>query len=240
MTLYPTQLTLDIHLDTPLTFSHFVAGENASLLAALQDRAQTMQAGALYFWGAPHSGRTHLLHACLHLAQTLGRATHYIQAKTFYEPDLPQTPGAILAVDDVEHLNPDAQIALFNSFNRARQFGQTLITTGNASPMMGLSVRDDLRTRIAQSLIFEIHPLSEADCTHLLDELAARKGLKIEPALVAYLLTHGTRDAASLSRTLDALDQASLTHKRPLTLPLLREVMQGKPSLSSYQESLLP
>ena len=100
MTSLPTQLTLDIHLDTPLTFSHFIAGDNAPLLAALKDRAQVMQAGPLYFWGAAHSGRTHLLHACLHLAQALGRATHYAAAKTFYEPQFPETPGAILAIDD--------------------------------------------------------------------------------------------------------------------------------------------
>ena len=44
--------------------------------------------------------------------------------------------------------------------------------------------------------------------------------------MVDFLLRHGRRDLASLRAVLDALDAASLERKRPITLPLLREMMQ--------------
>ena len=39
-------------------------------------------------------------------------------------------------------------------------------------------------------------------------------------------LRHGRRELSSLLAVLDALDTASLERKRPITLPLLREMMQ--------------
>lgn len=44
--------------------------------------------------------------------------------------------------------------------------------------------------------------------------------------MIDFLLRHGRRDLASLRTVLDALDAASLERKRPITLPLLREMMQ--------------
>ena len=44
--------------------------------------------------------------------------------------------------------------------------------------------------------------------------------------VVEYLLRHGRRELSSMLAVLDALDAASLERKRPVTLPLLREMMQ--------------
>ena len=44
--------------------------------------------------------------------------------------------------------------------------------------------------------------------------------------MVEFLLRHGRRELSSLLAVLDALDTASLERKRPITLPLLREMMQ--------------
>jgi DnaA family protein len=44
--------------------------------------------------------------------------------------------------------------------------------------------------------------------------------------VLPYLITHFHRDMRSLSAMLDALDHYSLETKRPITLPLLRELLQ--------------
>ena len=87
-------------------------------------------------------------------------------------------------------------------------------------------LREDLRTRIGQSLIFEVKALTDTDREAILAAQAATRGLRLEPEIVQYLLRHGRRDLTSLLRTLDALDAASLERKRAITLPLLREVLQ--------------
>ena len=56
--------------------------------------------------------------------------------------------------------------------------------------------------------------------------MAGRRGLRLDPEVVAYLLRHGRRDMPSLIAAMNALDASSLEQKRPITLPLLRELMQ--------------
>jgi len=101
----------------------------------------------------------------------------------------------------------------------------TLITSGCAAPLH-LNLREDLRTRIGQSLIFEVKALNDDDRLAILNAQAAARGLRLDPDIVQYLLRHGRRDLTSLLRTLDALDAASLERKRAITLPLLREILQ--------------
>jgi len=55
---------------------------------------------------------------------------------------------------------------------------------------------------------------------------ASGRGFALPPELTDYLLRHGRRDLPALMAVLDALDRYSLETKRPVTLPLLREVLQ--------------
>lgn len=223
------QLVLDIRPDTPPTLENFVAGANAELVAALSllaspATAAQLPARHLYLWGGPGSGRSHLLRATLGMARAAGRPTHLLAAADV-DDSLPETVDALLAVDDVEQLSADAQIALFNAFNRARGNRQSLLLSGPSAPL-GLALREDLRTRIGQTLVFEVRPLDDDARATLLATLAERRGLRLADEVVDFLLRHGRRDLASLRRVLDALDAASLERKRPITLPLLREMMQ--------------
>ncbi|ATE59215.1 DnaA regulatory inactivator Hda [Thauera sinica] len=223
------QLVLDIRPDAPPTLDNFVAGANAELVAALAllaDRATAAQLPArhLYLWGAPGSGRSHLLRATVAMARDGGRPTQVLSAADI-DDALPETMDALVAIDDIDRLGTDAQVALFNAFNRARGNGQSLLLSGPCPPL-GLTVREDLRTRIGQSLIYEVQPLDDGSRAAILAALAERRGLRLADEVVDFLLRHGRRDLSSLLATLDALDAASLERKRPVTLPLLREMMQ--------------
>lgn len=216
------QLVLDIHLDAPPDFGNFVAGENGALIEALA--LAVRGEGPLYLWGDAASGRSHLLRASVALSQTAGRPACYLAAETI-GATLPDTPGLLIALDDVDRLRPDAQIALFNTFNRARRLNQTLLLAGPCAPR-DLGVREDTRTRIGQGLIFELRPLDDRSRTAILAMLAERRGLRLGDEVIAFILRHGRRDLPSLVGLIDALDRASLEHKRPITLPLLRTLMQ--------------
>ncbi|NLF55735.1 MAG: DnaA regulatory inactivator Hda [Thauera phenolivorans] len=223
------QLVLDIRPDEAPTLDNFVCGDNAELLAALAQLAAAApavrpQPPRLYLWGSPGSGRSHLLAATCALAHAHGRAVHRFAAAQIGDA-LPETPDALLAIDDVEQLSPAAQIATFNAFNRAHGNGQSLLLSGPAAPV-GLVLREDLRTRIGQGLIFEVRPLDDDALAAILASLADRRGLRLADEVIEFLLRHGRRELSSLLAVLDTLDAASLERKRPITLPLLRELMQ--------------
>lgn len=216
------QLLLDLRADAPPTLENFIAGENEELLRALHQTV--LGAGHLYLWGPPVSGRSHLLAATVEAASHAGRPASHLPAASVGDT-LPDTPGLLLAIDDVEDLGEAAQIALFNAFNRAAGYNHTLLLAG-ARPPRELALREDLRTRIGQTLVFELRPLDDATRAAILATLAGRRGMKLPDEVVAFLLRHGRRDLPSLVAVVDALDAASLERKRPVTLALLREVMQ--------------
>jgi DnaA family protein len=89
-----------------------------------------------------------------------------------------------------------------------------------------LALREDLRTRIGQCLIFAVRPLDDASRAAILHTLAARRGLRLGGEVTGFLLARGRRDLPGLLAAFRALDAASLEHKRPITLALLRQLMR--------------
>ena len=198
------QLVLDIRPAAEPDFDNYIAGPNAEALA----RVRALATGALreaivYLWGESGSGRTHLLHAA-------ARAN----------------PQLVIA-DDVEALDSAAQQQLFAAINAAREGAAPVLAAGKVSPA-GLALREDLRTRLAWGLVYQLRPLSDADKAEHLRAAATRRGLRLSDEVVGYLLTRLPRDLPSLNGVLDALDRYSLAAKRPVTVPLVREALEKK------------
>lgn len=224
------QLLLDIHPEQRLGLENFVVGANAELLSRLRALAEPNAHDTVYLWGAAGCGRSHLLRATHAAAKAVRRCAVYVAGETA-GGELPCPPGGLLIVDDVERLGQAAQIALFRAFNTARLAGLALLMSG-AAPPRELALREDLRTRIGAALIYEVKSLSDEDKAATLKSHAAQRGMRVDEELIGYLLRHAPRDLPTLMAVLDALDRASLQLKRPLTLPLLREVLH---SLSTMQ-----
>jgi len=217
------QLTLDVRPQVPATLDNFVAGDNSALLAALRRQITLHDGSWLYLWGASGSGRSHLLHAAIAASQASGRPAAYLPAAA--GADLQIEPEQLVALDDVDQLDAEGQAALFRALIQAREAQGSLILAGNAPPQH-LALREDVRTRIGQALIFEIQPLDDDAKGALLIQHAVARGIALDADIVEYLLRHGRRDAHWLMGVLDALDDASLTQSRPVTLPLLREILR--------------
>ena len=168
------------------------------------------------------SGKTHLLHA--------SGARYFDAAET---PDLADTEtlgdtAHRIAVDNVEALSETGQIALFNLFNRLRAAGGHLLTAASQPPQH-LVLREDLRTRLGYGLVFRLTTLTDGEKLTALAAQADSRALRLPAGALNYLLARAPRDMRHLMAVLVALDRYSLEHKRPITLPLLREVLQHSP-----------
>ena len=218
------QLLLDLKPKQVPTLDNFVAGINAELVGRLRSLVEPGCFDMIYIWGAPGSGRSHLLAATAGLAAERRPVTLLAGAEAAAE--LPVAPGGLLIVDDVDLLAPAARVGLFRVFNSARLVGLSILLSGPVPPL-ALDVREDLRTRIGQTLIYEVKPLSDEEKSAALRHHALLRGMRIDDSLVQYLLRHGRRDLPSLMAILDGLDQVSLEQQRPATLPLLKDVLQS-------------
>lgn len=221
------QFTLDLRIERPLSLDNFIPGNNVELLNQLRRLASTPDYGLLYLWGPSGSGRSHLLGATLNLAVENRPAQILAHAELTAEfaAQLENCPGSLFAIDDIERLDAAQQIVLFRLFNGAQRLRCGLVLAGRQPPQT-LPLREDLRTRVGQCLIYELKTLSESEAAAALRHHASDRGMTLDEAPINYLLRHSRRDLPSLLAVLDRLDRYTLERKRHLTLPLLREILQ--------------
>jgi DnaA family protein len=145
-------------------------------------------------------------------------------------PELPATDdlarGTLVVVDAADTADAHAQGRLFTLINRlAAVQGHWLAAV--SLPPARLALREDLRTRLALGLVLEIVPLADADKPQALAAYARERGFDLADDVIGYLLAHGRRDMGTLVAALAALDRRSLAAKRPITVPMLRQWLQG-------------
>jgi len=88
----------------------------------------------------------------------------------------------------------------------------------------------DLKTRLNWGLGLNIQTPDDEGRIAALVYKARRMGLEISPQAGRFLLSRADREMASLWRLLDSLDQASLSAKRKLTIPFLKQILDENPS----------
>jgi DnaA family protein len=194
------QLLLDIQPTPPQTLDNFIIGHNAETLASIQCLlADSAESSFIYLWGPAGSGKSHLLTAAHHLG--------------------------IPIADDVHLLDNTAQIDLFNTYNELKANGSKLIAAGRYAPSQ-MRLRDDLATRLAWGLVYQLHPLSDSEKISALKQHAAERAMDLPDEVITYCLRYLRRDLPSLISTLNALDEWSLIEKRPITVPMLKKLLQ--------------
>ena len=205
----PRQLTLDLVNPPKPSLDNFVVGRNAEAVAALRAVAGGGGEQFVYLWGDIGAGRSHLLSA-------LGPDASPAEVPAW------SANRRIYTVDDVEGLHESQQQRLFVLLNEIRGAGTArFVAVGNAAPMH-LELRDDVRTRLAWGLVYQVHALSDEEKAHALSAHAVSRGLRLPDEVIDYLLTHMPRDMRTLVAVVDALDTYALSVKKPLTVPLVR------------------
>ncbi|WP_026075957.1 DnaA regulatory inactivator Hda [Noviherbaspirillum massiliense] len=220
------QLVLDLGAEKPQALDNFVVGRNEELLQLLQLFARRASRSgserSAYLWGDAGSGKTHLLRALAGQPDT-----RYIPAESGPEAYLFAPEVRLYLLDDCDQLSPAEQVAAFGLFNQVREHGGFLVAAGASAPA-ALNLREDLRTRLGWGLIYQVHGLTDDEKIAALSQAAQARGLVLSAGVLPYLITHFRRDMRSLSAMLDALDEYSLETQRPITLPLLRNLLQAE------------
>ncbi|MDP3621903.1 MAG: DnaA regulatory inactivator Hda [Polynucleobacter sp.] len=248
----PRQFALDLSRSHQATLENFLPGSDSALLSALRSLVKEWSAPSykenpstpenplnhrwIYWWGEPGSGRSHLLQALVHSAELASLQNYYLASNepvswVKLEADLPAllhaTRPTVIAVDDVDRLDERLCGALFRIMNMVRESSHLhIFMTGNDAPA-NLKLREDVRTRLAWGLVFQTQVLGDHEKIQALEQAATERGLVLSPDVLPWLLNRFYRDMPNLMALLDALDAYSLETKRAVTLPLVRELLQG-------------
>lgn len=227
------QLTLDLAGPPRPTLDNFITGANGEVLEHLKRlAARRAREQCTFVWGRAGSGRSHLLRATVAGLQQAGASASYFACTgdTALERDLERMD--CVALDDVDRLGAAGQAAAFELFNALRDRGGMLLAAAAAPPAQ-LALREDLATRLAWGLVFQVHALTDEAKALALAEHAASRGFRLAPEVCDFLLARARRDLPTLLATLDALDRYSLETRRAVTVPLARELLLAVESRGS-------
>ena len=202
------QLTLDLVKPLEPSLDNFVVGRNAEVVSALRAIASGGGERFTYLWSETGAGRSHLLQA---LRPDCDRAL------PAFDPQ-----QRMYVVDDVDRCDESQQQQLFVLLNEIRAHDAARFVGAGAAAPMHLALRDDVRTRLAWGLVYQVHALSDDEKVQALTAHAAARGLALPADVIDYLLTHMPRDMRTLVAIVDAIDTYALSVKKAITVPLVR------------------
>jgi chromosomal replication initiation ATPase DnaA len=131
--------------------------------------------------------------------------------------------GTVL--DDAEN-KPEAD--LFHAWNLAQETRVPLLLVASQAPPAWTIKLPDLRSRLAATPTVNIEAPDTALIEALLDKMLAKRGLVLPPEVGSYISSRLERSYLTVLLVADALDAASLSQKRGLTIPLAREALVAR------------
>tara|TARA_B100001057_G_C22759960_1_gene915352 strand:- start:648 stop:1235 length:588 start_codon:yes stop_codon:yes gene_type:complete len=192
------QLLLNIHPNPKKTLENFVVGKNTECLSSIKKLLNSNELFFIYIWGEDGSGKSHLASALKN--------------------------QKITVIEDVEILSDNEQIKLFNLYNESKKTNTKLVITGSDAPN-NLNLREDVSSRLNWELVYQLKALTDNEKKIALTKHAEAKGIALDKKIIDYCMANLNRDLHYLIATIDALDEWSLKTKRPITIPLLKQLL---------------
>ncbi len=224
-----TQLALPLRLDDHAVFASFLAHGNEALVATLRTLADEPTGQGCWLWGAPATGKTHLLQA---VCDRAGDRSMYVPLEVLGAAGPGVLDGlssrALICIDDLDNVagDPDWEFALFDLANQLFDRGGELLVSAAMPPRECPIDLADLASRLARLPVFRLHPLDDGQRVAALKLRAGHRGLDLPEETARYLIRRSPRDMASLYGLLDRLDTEALRAQRRLTVPFVRDVLQ--------------
>jgi DnaA-homolog protein len=226
------QIALDIGLATAPAFSNFFAGPNYPAVSHLElwSGSTLLSPVPTYLWGAPGSGKTHLLKAAVGALQQHGARIGWMDASSI-EPPAFNDAWAAIVLDECHLYTAVQQQAAFswfiNAVSSADGQPRGVLAAGSVPPA-DLLLRDDLRSRLGWGHVYELHALSEPERRAVLRRQADARGIFLSDEVISFVLSRFSRDLSSLMQLLDQLDGYALQTQRAITVPLIKAMLENE------------
>jgi len=215
----PVQIPMDFGHKPAFTDEDFLVTDCNAEAHGWISRWPDWPSFALALYGPAACGKSHLAHVFAARAQGL------------------VVPAAALTVDTVPLLADHKAIALedadqgvdetalFHLHNLLRETKGWLLLTGREAPARWGTKLPDLRSRLSALPVAAIGAPDDALLQALLLKLFADRQLRIGPEILTYLLPRMERSFLGVRALVERIDAAALALKRPVTIPLLRDIL---------------
>ena len=221
-----TQLPLELDREDPCMFENFYNGGNAEVVSALRGYIDQQASAPLWLWGAPGTGKTHLLLATVRAASDRGLSSAYMPAHAALKPDALDALRKIelLCIDNADRLAgaPQAEDAMGGLCRELERRGAHLVLAAASTPAGAGYQRDDMRTRVASGQIWKLCPLTDEERVEAVQLRVRSRGIALPDATARFLMRRVRRNPADVFLLVDRLAALAAARSKQLTVPFVR------------------
>lgn len=205
----------------------WVSAANADAVAWL-DKYPDWGAPALVIYGPPASGKTHLCHVW---QKSSGAAV--VEKKDLARLGAANDFPRASIIDDAQGIAGDTALetALFHFYNRAKEEGAHVLLTGTAAPKEWGFTLPDLKSRLLAAPAASVGAPDEQLMAVVLAKLFSDRQLYVPQEVITFILPRLERSFEALRAIAADIDRKALADKRPVTIPLVREILQAQGKL---------
>ena len=184
-------------------------------------------------WGGLSSGKTHLLNASADFARRHGVRMQIYDGQQLAQCEAADFDGFdscdVLAVDNLDALAGQGswETLFYQVINRSRDGEFRLLFSLGAKPESLPFQLADLRSRLQWGLLLQLPSGDDDSVRRILRRRAELLGIALTEDVVSYLMNHHSRDLGEQIGILHRLDGVSLSQKRRITIPLIKQALDG-------------
>ena len=223
------QLPLDFKRKHNQSYEEFIVESNAATIKSLKSFADS-QAYIFYLWGEAGCGKSHLLNAFIEDNNQTNKPTVLIKPKDLANREYVSLIEMFefICIDDSQSISGDALLeeALFFWINEIKQAQKKLVLASQISNSDKHWELADLRSRLASGTTHQLMPLSRQGVLKAFVQQSKQHGLNIDDKVIHYLENNCPMNMAFIKQLLNQLDKATLIHKKQVTIPLIKNILQ--------------
>jgi len=236
----------DSRLNPKYSFDNFVIGGSnrfAHAAAVAVAEAPAKAYNPLFIYGGSGLGKTHLLHAIGHYAESLypGIRVRYVSSEEFTNDFINSIANNrasvfqsryreidILLIDDIQFLQgkDSTQEAFFHTFNTLHDHNKQVVITSDLPPKHLTGFEDRMRSRFEWGLITDVQAPDLETRIAILRKKAQSEKLQVENEILEYMASKVSSNIRELEGTLIRVTAFASLNKTAVDLALVQTVLK--------------
>jgi chromosomal replication initiator protein len=244
-------------LNPKYTFDTFVIGSSnrfAHAAAVAVAEAPAKAYNPLFIYGDSGLGKTHLLHAIGHYAQTLytGLKVRYVSSEEFTNEFINMIRDGkqdgfrrryrdvdVLLVDDIQFLEnkEGTQEEFFHTFNTLHNASKQIVISSDRMPKRLVTLEDRLRSRFEWGLLTDVQPPELETRIAILRKKAIQEGLNAPADVLEYIASRISTNIRELEGALIRVTAFASLNRQGVDISLAEIVLKDLIPADSQSDS---
>jgi len=236
----------DSRLNPKYSFDNFVIGGSnrfAHAAAVAVAEAPAKAYNPLFIYGESGLGKTHLLHAIGHYAESLypGIRVRYVSSEEFTNDFINSIANNrssvfqsryreidILLIDDIQFLQgkDSTQEAFFHTFNTLHDHNKQVVITSDLPPKHLTGFEDRMRSRFEWGLITDVQAPDLETRIAILRKKAQSEKLQVGNDILEYMASKVSSNIRELEGTLIRVTAFANLNRQPVDMVLVQTVLK--------------